>query len=289
MSTSISNFSQEVKRAWGTAYFTALNQDAQEMRVEHLIFGLHQVFGGLVLGYFDNPMPILQVIEKISKDQRHNFSLSEPFELGHVGMTTLGGTGNSPRQRILLSRAVDNVLTAAATIAKDREHAYVGLGDIMRALAKSPECKAILYENGARLRDDFSAADYETSLNEKTNALTIERFLKLCRDWKNGLAQVMCSVTSNVASVETSLGAQFQIVGKIGLVEETTSLVRIDAEGAMEAFCLIDLRGSTIHIWRSHFGDANSEQADSVLRIEIRLPTGEHCIVGVRSGSLAKG
>lgn len=279
MEFSLKNLDKEVRRAWSHALFTALNRDAKEVTVEDALVGLHRVYGMLMLEYFVAPSPVLALIEQIEKGANvHDFSFSKLLEQDK------GREGASAREYSFTSLPVSanlkNVLAAADAGAKVHGHPWVGLGDVMHALAGNSEVGVLFRKNGIEFQGDLKIADAEATTYENAGALPVEELMRLCEKWKQASTRVMCDFVSGAGTVQTSLGALFHVIGRVGLVTHSHAQVRIDAESADESTCLLDLRGSSIRLeaFDQLPGDARTE-TQGLMRIEVRLATGDRCVI----------
>lgn len=285
MISSPGNLSAELRRAWTHAFFNALNREAAAISLEDALVGLHQEFGELLVNYFEPKSAVLELLAQVRQSAHvHDYSLSKLAEAAKGRLKEAGEASSSAQgtfgPSIPMSENLDKVWAAAAEHANSEQRHSAGLRDFMAALSRDPTATSFLGSRGIEFRKDVEGADSDAASRDETGAIALEEVIKLFEHWKATSARVMCSFRSGAGSIGTSLGAWFNITGKVGMVTDSHSQVSIDAENASETSCLLDLRGSLIkrEAWNPLPGDARME-LNPPIRLEIRLATGDRCTI----------
>lgn len=261
------------------ALFNALNRDAKEMTVSDVLVGLHQEFGQVALRYFEPESAAVELVAQIRGSAKaHTYSLSNLSELGPRDLER-GGTGVS-FQGLPMSASLKTIMAAAELYFQSHQHHSIGLRDFMQALGEDSESITFFQAHGIKFRKETGSIEAEATKRDEAGAIPLEEVIKLFEHWKATSARVMYSFRSGAGSIGASLGALFNITGKVRMVTEPHSQVSIDAENATETSCLLDLRGSLTkrEAWNPLPGDARME-LNPPIRLEIRLATGDRCTI----------
>lgn len=285
MTLPLQNMSAELKRAYMHALFTALNRESKELTLEDMLVGMHKEFGELMLKYFEPQSAIVDLIDQISRSAcLHDYSMSKLFEAakekGDPTEEVPGSARAASFRGVPVSKSLMSLMAAADVCAGALQRHSLGLRDVIRALKEDSGSVTFFQSHGIKFRKDEDSVEAEATKRDEAGNLPLEEVMKLFDHWMKTSTRVMCAFRSGTGSISTSLGAWFQITGKVGIATESHAQVRIDAEKATETSCLLDLRGSStkLETWNQLAGDARMEFNPPV-RLEIRLATGDRCTV----------